>query len=389
MAEISITTKLEELKVLFNQMKEVYYVSKVNSDLATLAAFDMELPVLSDGVTFDTGAADVSKIKLTTGATWTSIANAGDSDIQFQVPSVAGKINDLLLNKKAETVTMTATIDGETYEGEGYNIEPKKVIGGLFMRSEDRQTALFLPNVEGYSNFVSEQDKPVMKYRVTIKSGCNPSTGETLLTNEQATFSYIDYLGRDAEAEFPKPEVTVGGGKLLVHWYQVNEKGQPVNAQGTVVESPALAHQVQPAEYHSVNGSTGLLYNTPYTVDHKIFDGYTYYGSYILNDGSLTEGDSATVTLTAMPELSLVNPLIENDTHLGIIVSADSLDAAADLAVQQMVDLLASRTNETEADLVMLLSLVADVEVCQMVDPQKTVRFMVPKYVLDSIGFKL
>lgn len=146
---------------------------------------------------------------------------------------------------------------------------------------------------------VSEQDKPVMKYRVTIKSGYNPSTGETLLTNEQATFSYIDYLGRDAEAEFPKPEVTVGGGKLLVHWYQVNENGQPVNAQGTVVESPALANQVRPAEYHSADVSTGLRYNTPYTVAHELFDGYTYYGSYILNDGSLTEGSSATVTLTA------------------------------------------------------------------------------------------
>ncbi len=35
-----------------------------------------------------------------------------------------------------------------------------------------------------------------------------------------------------------------------------------------------------------------------------------------------------------------------------------------------------------------LLSLVADVQVCQMVDPQKTVRFMVPKYVLESLGFK-
>lgn len=146
---------------------------------------------------------------------------------------------------------------------------------------------------------VSEQDKPVMKYRVTIKSGYNPSTGETLLTNEQATFSYIDYLGRDAEAEFPKPEVTVGGGKLLVHWYQVNENGQPVNAQGTVVESPALANQVRPAEYHSADSSTGLRYNTPYTVAHELFDGYTYYGSYILNDSSLTAGDSATVTLTA------------------------------------------------------------------------------------------
>lgn len=146
---------------------------------------------------------------------------------------------------------------------------------------------------------VSEQDKPVMKYRVTIKSGYNPSTGETLLTNEQATFSCIDYLGRDAEAEFPKPEVTVGGGKLLVHWYQVNENGQPVNAQGTVVESPALANQVRPAEYHSADSSTGLRYNTPYTVAHELFDGYTYYGSYILNDSSLTAGDSATVTLTA------------------------------------------------------------------------------------------
>ena len=69
-------------------------------------------------------------------------------------------INNLLLNKKVGAVTMAATIDGDTYEGEGYDIEPKKVIGGLFMRSEDRQTALFLPNVEGYSNFVSEQDKP-------------------------------------------------------------------------------------------------------------------------------------------------------------------------------------------------------------------------------------
>ena len=97
----------------------------------------------------------------------------------------------------------------------------------------------------------------------------------------------------------------------------------------------------------------------------------------------------ATVTLTAMPELKLVNPLIENDTHFGIIVSAESLDAAAELAVRQMVDLLAFRTNESEADLVMLLSLVADVQVCQMVDPQKTVRFMVPKYVLDAIGFAL
>lgn len=114
----------------------------------------------------------------------------------------------------------------------------------------------------------------------------------------------------------------------------------------------------------------------------------------VMGDGEVSVSGAevagyATVTLTALPELSIPNPLIENDTHFGIIVSAESLDKAAELAVQQMVDLLASRTNESEADLVMLLSLVADVRVCQMVDPEKTVRFMVPKYVLDAIGFSL
>ena len=114
----------------------------------------------------------------------------------------------------------------------------------------------------------------------------------------------------------------------------------------------------------------------------------------VMGDGEVSVSGAevagyATVTLTALPELSVPNPLIENETHFGIIVSVESLDKAAELAVQQMVDLLASRTNESEADLVMLLSLVADVRVCQMVDPEKTVRFMVPKYVLDAIGFSL
>lgn len=114
----------------------------------------------------------------------------------------------------------------------------------------------------------------------------------------------------------------------------------------------------------------------------------------VMGDGEVSVSGAevagyATVTLTALPELSVPNPLIENETHFGIIVSAESLDKAAELAVQQMVDLLASCTNESEADLVMLLSLVADVRVCQMVDPEKTVRFMVPKYVLDAIGFSL
>lgn len=97
----------------------------------------------------------------------------------------------------------------------------------------------------------------------------------------------------------------------------------------------------------------------------------------------------ATVTLEALPELALTDPLIENATHLGVIASAGSLDAAADRAVHEMVDLVCDRTGKPADKVVMLLSLVADVQVCQMVDPEKTVRFMVPKYVLEALGFTL
>lgn len=146
---------------------------------------------------------------------------------------------------------------------------------------------------------VREGDNPIMKYKVGIRDGHNPSTGEVLDTNKRTTFSYINYLGDDTVGDFPIPKVTVGGGAILVHWYQVNAKGEPINELGQVVDGPSFAKQVQPAEYFAFNGSTGLNYNTQYTVAKSDFANYTYYGSYIVNNGSLTPGDAATVTLNA------------------------------------------------------------------------------------------
>ena len=48
----------------------------------------------------------------------------------------------------------------ETYEGQGYDLNPKKTTGALLFRSEDMQSAIWLPNVEMYSNLVIETDKP-------------------------------------------------------------------------------------------------------------------------------------------------------------------------------------------------------------------------------------
>lgn len=146
---------------------------------------------------------------------------------------------------------------------------------------------------------VREGDNPIMKYKVTVKEGCNPSTNEVLDANKEATFSYKNYLGEDTVGTFPVPKVTVGGGNILVHYYLVNDQGQPINENGAVVESPALAKQVKIAAYHEENGKTGLKYNKPYTVSYEKVDGYNYFGSYILNDSNLTPGNSVDVTLTA------------------------------------------------------------------------------------------
>lgn len=146
---------------------------------------------------------------------------------------------------------------------------------------------------------VREGDNPIMMYKVGILEGYSPATGEVLDTNGITTFSYKNYLGEDADGEFPIPKVTVGGGMILVHWYQVNSNGEPINEFGQVVDGPAYAKQVQPAAYFEANGSTGLSYNTQYTVAKTDFAGYNYYRRYIINDGSLTPGDAATVTLTA------------------------------------------------------------------------------------------
>lgn len=165
MAGLTVTTKLTDLKTLFNDVKEIYFKNAEikAADLGKPFTADMEFPVLEEGVSFNTGDADVTEIKLTTGSTWVSKATKGDSDISFQVASIAGPVNSLLMNKVGADITSTKGIlvDGVTYAGAAYSLAPKKVAGSLLMFSEDRQTIIALPNVEMYASLVAaDGDNP-------------------------------------------------------------------------------------------------------------------------------------------------------------------------------------------------------------------------------------
>lgn len=188
MAAMTVTTKLNTLRVLFNKVDEIYFKKSAIdiADLATTITMDMELPVLEEGVTFNTGDAEVTEIKLTTGSTWTSRAVKGDADISFQVASVEGSINETFLDK-VNDITATSNFDATaSYEGGAYKLAPKKVTGALVMFSEDKQTIIVLPNVEIYSSLVvADGDNPAY-FTLNVKPLENEDGSDIFILEKQA-----------------------------------------------------------------------------------------------------------------------------------------------------------------------------------------------------------
>ncbi|MDW0110615.1 acetamidase/formamidase family protein [Sporosarcina aquimarina] len=98
---------------------------------------------------------------------------------------------------------------------------------------------------------------------------------------------------------------------------------------------------------------------------------------------------SAVVTLDVIQKTPLNHPLLENEEGFTFLVSAKTLDEAVKMAVEETADLLAERTGLSLAEVTMLLSAVGQVQVSQVVDPLVTVRFFVPRYVLETYGATL
>lgn len=72
-------------------------------------------------------------------------------------------------------------------------------------------------------------------------------------------------------------------------------------------------------------------------------------------------------------------PILENDEVFSVIVSKETVDEAAETASELMLEFLKPRMDIPTEEIVMLMSLVGNVEICQIVDPLKTVRFVFPK----------
>ena len=70
-----------------------------------------------------------------------------------------------------------------------------------------------------------------------------------------------------------------------------------------------------------------------------------------------------------------------------MIVSKETVDEAAEAASELMLKFLEPRMDIPTEEIVMLMSLVGNVEICQIVDPLKTVRFVFPKEYMAKAAF--
>jgi len=91
-----------------------------------------------------------------------------------------------------------------------------------------------------------------------------------------------------------------------------------------------------------------------------------------------------TVTVDVIKGKELPLPMILNDDYVMTLASDEDLDIAVDMAVANMINYLTGEHGFLTEDAVMLTSMVADVRICQVVDPKKTIRVEFPRRYLPG-----
>ena len=93
------------------------------------------------------------------------------------------------------------------------------------------------------------------------------------------------------------------------------------------------------------------------------------------------------VRLSLLPRIISPWPLVEWPDHVSVLTAAATLDEAADLAVTAARDLLVEQLGVSDADGLMLQSLLCDLRVNQIVDPLKGMRVSIPRTLLPQLRF--
>ncbi|MFL0246595.1 acetamidase/formamidase family protein [Candidatus Clostridium stratigraminis] len=162
---------------------------------------------------------------------------------------------------------------------------------------------------------------------------------------------------------------------------------------------------VAPAE-HSINTGTpgafggnmdnamitaGAFLYLPVFVDGALFslgDLHAAMGDGEIGETGVEIAGTVSVKLEIIKDLALNNPVVINEEFFTTIASAVTLDDAVNTSAIDMLMLLSERLDLNNNTIAMLMSAVGSSEICQVVDPLKTARFVMPRNILNKYDFK-
>ena len=96
---------------------------------------------------------------------------------------------------------------------------------------------------------------------------------------------------------------------------------------------------------------------------------------------------AVTVRVTALKNCALPTPFLVNDDTFMSIFSALTVDEASVGATMSMHGFLMKELGLNEHEAGMLLSVVGNLRICQIVDPEKTCRMELPKNIAETYGY--
>lgn len=103
--------------------------------------------------------------------------------------------------------------------------------------------------------------------------------------------------------------------------------------------------------------------------------------------GLETAGE-VTVRVSVLKDCRMPAPFLVTEDKVMTIQSADTTDEAGKKAVLLMEEYIRETAGIDELKAGMLMSLAADMCICQIVDPQMTVRVEFPRQILEKYGWK-
>ncbi|PWI58669.1 acetamidase/formamidase family protein [Sulfoacidibacillus thermotolerans] len=240
----------------------------------------------------------------------------------------------------------------------------------------------------------------------------NPATGPIYIENAEPGDLLAIYIEKIALADRGVmtigPKLGVFGDELLVNSIRMvpiyNEKawitsdlGIPINPMigviGTAPQGVSISCGTPGAHGGNMDCkkiTTGAYLVLPVNVPGALLalgDLHAAMGDGEVGVSGVEISGSVTVQVHVLKGKVWPAPLLINDQTVMTIASADDLDEAGELAAKQMARLLEQECQMSTSETVFLLSAAGNLRVCQVVDPKKTARMELPRWILEQRGF--